>query len=565
MWLVTAVAAIAGIYLWNGVDSTNGASGFPLDDSWIHLTFARTLAQTGHFAYGPLNHATSGSTSPLFTALEAALFLFTSNEFFIAKSLSILGFALAVFFVFRAVSAARTSFSWLPLAAAALLIVSPRLIAASVWGMETTFAGAFIAAAAYFYERRSWRALGITLGLCLWCRPDLAILPLALAIDFLLLRREQVKPDWKQLLIPAAVVGVLYAAFNLALSGSVLPNTFAAKLAYYSSHRAGFWSAAWDFFSSEGQGITIALAIIGLLAAVFSIVKKRMLAPIYPFLIAVGFVALYAWKLPYLYQDGRYLVPACVALVLGAAFGAAALIEWLGRGRFLALAALLVGVAVAVQLATLASSPLVDHEASQEAYINRLQVTTANWCAKNLPKDAVIATHDIGAIGFYSGRKTVDMVGLVDPEMIPHIGDPTQTIRYIRKRGATHAALLDNWFEIVNENVVNVNAPPESERMEVYPVHDSTRLAGATVLSIHKFLREAMATGNANGLDQALEEATRLEPTDALTYTLAGELMLQMRQPAKARALFEKALIYFPNSEWANKDLQFVNSVSGGR
>src|ERR1035437_25510 len=43
-------------------------------NAWIHLTFARTLATTGRFAYGALNTATSGSTSPLFTFIEAIIF-----------------------------------------------------------------------------------------------------------------------------------------------------------------------------------------------------------------------------------------------------------------------------------------------------------------------------------------------------------------------------------------------------------------------------------------------------------------------------------------------------------
>ncbi|MDP4198801.1 MAG: hypothetical protein Q8922_02405 [Bacteroidota bacterium] len=564
MWLVTLIAAIAGGYVWYSVNAINGSSGFPLDDSWIHLTFARTLAQSAHFSYGALNPATSGSTSPLFTFLEAILFLVTSNEFAVAKLLSIAGLILAVFFLFRATSAARPTAAWLPLAAAALLVVSPRFLPASVWGMETTFAGAFIAAAAYFYEKHSWRALGITLGLSIWCRPDLALISLALVIDYFFLRRESVKPDWKQLLIPAIALGLAYVAFNFALSGSILPNTFGAKLAYYKAHRPGFWGAAGGFFSTQGQGLTIALALIGLLAAIFSIFKKRILTPVYPFLIAIGFVALYAWKLPYLYQDGRYLVPACVALVLAAVFGANALVEWLARGRFVSLAAILVLVAAFIQFVSLTGSDFVAHEASEEAYITNLQVATARWCATNLPKDAAIATHDIGAIGFYSGRKTVDMVGLVDPGIIPHIGDPVQTIRFLRKRGANYAALLDNWFEIVNENSVFAIRPPESEHMLIYPLHDSTRMSGETVLSIHKFLKQAIATQNTDGLDQAMAEATRLEPNNPMTYTLAGELLLELHRLPESQRMFETALSYFPNSDMARNDLHFI-TVMGKR
>ncbi|HEU5370227.1 MAG TPA: hypothetical protein VFU69_17275, partial [Ktedonobacterales bacterium] len=48
----------------------NHALGFPLDDAWIHQDFARTLAQSGRFAYAP-DRSGAGSTSPLWVLLLA--------------------------------------------------------------------------------------------------------------------------------------------------------------------------------------------------------------------------------------------------------------------------------------------------------------------------------------------------------------------------------------------------------------------------------------------------------------------------------------------------------------
>ncbi|HXD99632.1 MAG TPA: hypothetical protein VN646_23970, partial [Candidatus Acidoferrum sp.] len=45
-----------------------GTSGFPLDDSWIHLHFARNLAEGAGFAYNP-GRPVAGSTAPLWTLL----------------------------------------------------------------------------------------------------------------------------------------------------------------------------------------------------------------------------------------------------------------------------------------------------------------------------------------------------------------------------------------------------------------------------------------------------------------------------------------------------------------
>src|SRR5207249_2556866 len=49
-----------------------GAAGFPLDDSWIHLQFARNIAEGAGFSYNP-GVPVAGSTAPLWTLLFAAL------------------------------------------------------------------------------------------------------------------------------------------------------------------------------------------------------------------------------------------------------------------------------------------------------------------------------------------------------------------------------------------------------------------------------------------------------------------------------------------------------------
>ena len=60
--------------------SVNHENGFPLDDPWIHLTFARNLVEYGSFSYYKNEIVTAGSTSPLYTLMLAAGFLVTKNE-----------------------------------------------------------------------------------------------------------------------------------------------------------------------------------------------------------------------------------------------------------------------------------------------------------------------------------------------------------------------------------------------------------------------------------------------------------------------------------------------------
>jgi predicted membrane-bound mannosyltransferase len=67
-----AVILITAIYLLTS-QFTYGI-GFPLDDSWIHQTYARNLALRGEWAFRP-GIPSAGSTSPLWSTLLALGFL----------------------------------------------------------------------------------------------------------------------------------------------------------------------------------------------------------------------------------------------------------------------------------------------------------------------------------------------------------------------------------------------------------------------------------------------------------------------------------------------------------
>ena len=63
--------------------------GFPLDDAWIHQTYARNLAERGEWAFIP-GRPSAGSTSPLWSGLLAIGYLLNINPLFWAFSLGLL-------------------------------------------------------------------------------------------------------------------------------------------------------------------------------------------------------------------------------------------------------------------------------------------------------------------------------------------------------------------------------------------------------------------------------------------------------------------------------------------
>jgi hypothetical protein len=56
--------------------------------------------------------------------------------------------------------------------------------------------------------------------------------------------------------------------------------------------------------------------------------------------------------------------------------------------------------------------------------VQDIDVALGQWLAENTPPDALIAADDIGAIGFLSGRRIVDMNGLISPEMWTAVRQP---------------------------------------------------------------------------------------------------------------------------------------------
>ena len=65
-----------------------GVEAFPLDDSWIHLHFARNLAEGRGFSYNP-GVPVSGSTAPLWTLVLGGVFAVFGSAPGLAKALGI--------------------------------------------------------------------------------------------------------------------------------------------------------------------------------------------------------------------------------------------------------------------------------------------------------------------------------------------------------------------------------------------------------------------------------------------------------------------------------------------
>lgn len=576
-YILLAAVMIAGVvvsYLFGShAYETNKQFGFPLDDPWIHLQFAKNLNEYGSFSYYKNEMVTAGSTSPLYTIFLAVGFFFTSNEMMLSYVLGVAFLLLAAYFMFKIVSALHSDASssvsiLLGLSASLLLLLEPRMQWAALSGMETTLFMCALLATLYFYHAKQSIAFGVAAGLLVWTRPEAVILFIAIALDVIYhvfwvasrktkKKSDKVAPpssDWlKKSLVIAAVCSAVYAGFNLYLSGSVFPNTFAAKLKYYGAGTSANFPTHVFHFLVDGQMMLIAVfAGIGTAVVVFRVIKRQAQSHLAALLFSFGLFLAYWMKLPYLYQEGRYMMPLVpFVLMLGifglqsATDGKKGLFKSMRATRILVLQAVVILIA-GTQFAN-ASLEKRNEYAGMCLYINDRQVRTAKWLHDNTPENAIVGTHDIGAIAYYSGRKIADMVGLVSPEMIERIGNLNRLHQFLVEKNVSHIAVLRNWFEVVNQQPLFQTDERNPEIMEVFlfdrqQTHFTPQEAGRMIAVAGQYLYQNQFNTAMNLLGRALS----VDPRNSKAHHFLGIALMMSERFDEATREFDSALRIYP-------------------
>jgi hypothetical protein len=543
-WLLPVMGAVAAVAVCQVLA---GASGFPLDDAWIHQDFARTLATSGRFAYLP-GRGGAGSTSPLWVLLLLPPQLVAHGQpptGLMVGWVAVLGVAalagLGVLSGMAAGDLARREGEGGRVVALATgvgglaVVLEWHLVWAASSGMETDLF-ALLGLAVIVAAGRGARSavLGLLAGLAVGVRPEgtlVAGLVAAGAAWAALSATPWERPvanvvaalagwarGWLAPYVGAALVVVVpYLALNLAASGRVLPSTFYAKAEYYGAANlvpsvggyaeqvgvvlvgsspvllalgllscsrwllarrtggegpehtgtpAGTRAPSTKTALAEGPAAPAARAssrIPGMpgmpatsaapdvssesLAATGSgapagvaIMARFPLAAVlwlWPLALFLG----YAGHMTLLVHHGRYLMPALPPVLALVAAGAAPLLLD-ARYRLLAL----VGSAALVALGMLSLVRGAQIYADNVHFIDSTQVATARWLHGHTPPGALIATHDIGAIGYFSGRTVLDMAGLVDPGVIPLLSRQRDLEGYLARRHAAYVVMFTNWF-----------------------------------------------------------------------------------------------------------------------
>jgi hypothetical protein len=445
---VVAVSALAPLVLFLVLERhIAGAAGFPLDDSWIHLHFARNIAEGHGFSYNA-GTPVAGSTAPLWTVLLGAAGAVVGPSVMLAKALGTAA-TMAAGILTRRAAVAWGATPALALGAGIAVVWTGALAWGALSGMEVCLAAALVAAALVAHARDRTVIVAALAALATLSRPEAVLL-----IPALLLARPLTPRRVAVFVVVPALALAPFVAFCLATVGTPLPATAAAKieggllgwLAGVSEPvRTTFLGRPWEFLREWAVWLFTTQALLPLLVTIAMVAAwwraGRALAV--PALLLLAHPLAMALLAPYrgpAFQEGRYsmhLLPLAFVVI-------AAVAPRVG-GR-----AAVAGVALYLAIGLVALSGAAVRYAWAVQNINAMQVHLGHWIDRELPRDARLAVNDIGAIAYFSRREIIDLMGLVTPAVLPYRREGERgVLRFVLERCPTHLVIFPNWFPML--------------------------------------------------------------------------------------------------------------------
>lgn len=436
-----------------------GTWTFPFDDPWIHQVYARNLAQQGQYAFN-LGEPSSGSSAPLWTLLLTPAHLLGIPPVAWALGLGLLSLGLL----------GAISWEWaqrhfprpIPLLLTSAIVLTPQVGWTGVEGMET----ALVAALSLLLLRQLDRPRPVTVGsslgegllsgLLLWLRPEAPLLTV-------IVLGRRCRAGWRHLLALAGGFVILagpYVGFHLAIGGRPLPQTVYAKVAYYGGPAtlATIGQFLGNLVLTFAPGPTLLVVLLIPLAIRHMQGQGRWTwAP--GLLWAGATLTLAALRLPAVLHFGRHFAPVLPVLILA---GGEALqgLPPMGRQGLLILGGclLLIGMVIGVSFYLPACRGILNS-----------QIALGRWIEANLPPGTPVATHDIGAIGYFGHRPVVDTLALITPELTRIVAerDTAGLLGYLQQHGVRYLATLEGIYDPIRQRP-DVELAVKRGRMELY-------------------------------------------------------------------------------------------------
>ena len=455
---IAVLLLVSGVLVFFSAHATGGRFLYPLDDTYITMSIAKSFSQSG--VWGVTRHEfNSSSSTPLYVLLLAACDRVTGPNEGWPLLLALVSGVLALIAADAWLTALPRWLRVFGLLSVAFLVPLYILI---LTGMEhclhICLSLIFLRRAATALETgASARALLLLAPVMVLVRFESLFLIGICAGLFLIRKRWQFGAG---LLFAAAAPLAAYAAVSLAHGWAWLPNTLLLK------GSIGFGRGAYGILLALGLRalLTLAtraphlLALVLSLAAAFAATRKaapvwdrRRIATVITLLAILAHLQ-YA-RIGWVYRYEGYLI----AIAICSLFAAIPLLRFREGPPMLFLAACELAL---VFLAARTWSATADiRRASFNIYEQQYQM--ARFVNRYYP-EAAIAANDIGWISYASDIRLFDLTGLANWDVFQakRAGRYTTAIidREARRRGVAIAIVYDSWFS--NTSTADFGGPP---------------------------------------------------------------------------------------------------------
>jgi len=424
-----------------------------IDDSFIIFRYAENIANGVGFVYNA-DLRTLGTTTPLFTVWMALVDLVVRQDAYpwyalLTSTLADCATVALMFVLVRRV----TEILYPALLLGLLWALAPFSVTFAVGGMETSVVILWFFATIWaLVNRRRW-LVGLFAGLGLLTRPDAGIwiglvglyqLGAALtARDDAGKRRPSI--PWQTWLAGALTIAP-WVAFSAIYFGTPLPNTLGAKSVAYIEPAYGALTGIiqryatvfmdFDAFGPLGAMVgAVAYTLLNLVAVAYVRSREPRLLPLLAF--PWVYAAVFSIANPLMFR--WYYTPPLPAWMFGVVVGAWAVVFAIGRAldddkrpqrrsRFLLPAATAVLALLWGGMTLNAWTLTTDHGppgpkpdmAWHEIELNYRTVGELLRDEYGVTSETPVASADIGAVGYYSGARIIDTVGLITPSNITY-------------------------------------------------------------------------------------------------------------------------------------------------
>jgi hypothetical protein len=536
--LLAVVALLCALAVAAASLRHTGSLAFPIDDGYIYSNYALALAGGHPFTYnagetsGGITglgwyglttlaywllapfHGLLGGLAPAEVRSANSDLAATAGHLYIAAYLpGVLCLIATAVGVYRLALLAlpsltksagmRSAFAWLLGAVAAADL---GLVWGAMSGLEVPLSAAIaVWAVALLLAEAPGGVLGLSLLLAAflpWARPDLLAVSGA-ALLWLVLRAFLGPQPASGRATALRAAGFYFASVLAGLAamsliyylgwGKPLPSSFYAKVG---GLRLGsrFFSATQELLVAGRTLPFVAGAVAlagGLLqwlspprtSAEISDLQRResSWSALLLLLVTVIYTAALMATLPWFGQEDRYLLPlhpfviVLVGLLMWRLF--ASLLDRVNiRPAVLVAGALVVAVLLAAGNYLWATRNYV----VEVRNIRDAHILPALWISETTPPESLVASEPIGAAKLFTGRRTIDLVGLTTPATLGTYRDWPRAWEALRGAGANYLFYYPDWFD-------DRTPPPWAVERRRFSVPDN-RIAGSDPIAVYELL-----------------------------------------------------------------------------